>query len=227
MNGKELKGRNVYTRVALPDSLRPKKTPNKPAKKAKAKKPKASATPTATAEATTATPVAPAAESEANGSTDLPETSASAPAATEGSASKPKSKKPTKLVRKPRAKTPKVPLSEGVPSKDTIFINNLDFEVTEAALKEFYSEFEPTWVDIPKRIVASNIYRTLKRLNVPIRGRGIGFVRFASEEQQKSALEKTNGKEINGRPITVSIAIDSNIRKSEEPVEEPKEESKE
>lgn len=40
------------------------------------------------------------------------------------------------------------------------------------------------------------------------RSKGFGFVDFESEEEQKRALENVNGKEIDGREITLKIAID-------------------
>lgn len=188
LNNKEFKGRKVYTRQALPESLRPKKTTTKPSKSKKPKGKKEDAT------------------------------------LEEGSTDEVATEKP-KLRREPRTRTriAKVPLSEGIPSKDTIFINNLDFEITEDALKESFKEFDPIWVDIPKKTVSRHVYKTLKKQNVPIRGRGIGFVRFPTEEQQLAAVEKGNGKEINGRVITVSIAVDANIKPAEkEEAEEEK-----
>jgi cold-inducible RNA-binding protein len=38
------------------------------------------------------------------------------------------------------------------------------------------------------------------------RSKGFGFVTFGTEEQAKEAIEKFNGKEIEGRPLKVDMA---------------------
>lgn len=89
--------------------------------------------------------------------------------------------------------------SEGKRSANTIFVTNLDFKVNPKTLKLEFAELEPVWVHIPRS-----------------RGRskGIAFVRFKDEETQKRAVELFDKKDINGREITVDIAIDSK-KKSE------------
>jgi len=40
------------------------------------------------------------------------------------------------------------------------------------------------------------------------KGRGFGFVTFADESAQKKAVEEMNGREVEGRAISVKVAID-------------------
>lgn len=42
----------------------------------------------------------------------------------------------------------------------------------------------------------------------PRKGRGFGFVTFADESAQKKAVEEMNVREVEGRAISVKVAID-------------------
>ena len=42
----------------------------------------------------------------------------------------------------------------------------------------------------------------------PRKGRGFGFVTFSDESAQKKAVEEMNGREVEGRAISVKVAID-------------------
>lgn len=83
---------------------------------------------------------------------------------------------------------------EGKKSVNTIFVTNLDFKVNAKILKKEFAELNPVWDHVPRN-----------------RGRskGIAFVRFKDEETQKKAVEQFNKKDINGREITVDIAVDT------------------
>ncbi|ODV98303.1 hypothetical protein PACTADRAFT_78689 [Pachysolen tannophilus NRRL Y-2460] len=200
-DNKVFKDREIYTRQALPPTE----------KKPKAKKPKSKTkkAPKKDDTADNATTTSSAATTDNSASEENGEIK---PKSIKGSAKKSKPKKDKK------PKQEKVPLEEGVPSKTTVFITNLDVEVTPKELREEFQELNPQWVSIPKKTIPFHIIKKLRKEKVPIktRGRGIGFVRFGSEEDQKAAVAKMDKKEIHGKPITVAIAIDSNIPKETE-----------
>ncbi|KAI5970376.1 hypothetical protein CANMA_000539 [Candida margitis] len=83
---------------------------------------------------------------------------------------------------------------EGKKSVNTIFVTNLDFKVNAKILKKEFAELNPVWIHVPRN-----------------RGRskGIAFVRFKDEETQKKAVELFDKKDINGREVTVDIAVDT------------------
>lgn len=83
---------------------------------------------------------------------------------------------------------------EGKRSANTIFVTNLDFKVNARILKKEFAELDPVWAHVPR---------------VNGRSKGIAFVRFKDEETQKKAVEQFNKKDINGREITVDIAVDT------------------
>lgn len=51
--------------------------------------------------------------------------------------------------------------------------------------------------------------KKLQARNEPRKGRGFAFVSLGSEELQQKAIADMNGKEIDGRELTVKVAIDS------------------
>jgi cold-inducible RNA-binding protein len=75
-----------------------------------------------------------------------------------------------------------------------IFIGNLDFDLKTEDLEKMFSEFG----EIEDCIVITD-----RDTN---RSKGFGFVTFKQEEDAKKAIEKINGKEIEGRKLTVNIA---------------------
>lgn len=105
----------------------------------------------------------------------------------------------------------KVPLSEGIPSKDTVVVKNLDEETTVTELREAFADLQPEWVRILRRNLPLHIVKKLKREEIFIKHKGIAFIRFVDEPTQKKAIEMFNGKEIKGRTVQVSVAIDSKV----------------
>ncbi|GME89987.1 nucleic acid binding protein [[Candida] boidinii] len=105
-------------------------------------------------------------------------------------------------------------LEDGIPSKTNVFIGNLDSEVTSKDLRDFLADYEPQWVRVPKRDLAKHVYMKLKKSNVIIYNKGIAFVRFADEATQQKAIKELNGKEFKGKPLNVTIAVDSKIPES-------------
>ncbi len=75
-----------------------------------------------------------------------------------------------------------------------IFVGGLSYETTEETLKKTFSEAG-----------------TVESANVIIdkmsgRSKGFGFVEMSSEEEAQKAVEMFNGKEIDGRSVTVNEA---------------------
>lgn len=75
-----------------------------------------------------------------------------------------------------------------------LFIGSLAFATTDDGLKAFFEEIGE---------VTSARVITDRETN---RSRGFGFVEFADEANNQKAVDQLNGKELDGRPITVSIA---------------------
>jgi len=75
-----------------------------------------------------------------------------------------------------------------------LFVGGLSYETTEATLKETFSQagtVESAAVIIDK---------------MSGRSKGFGFVEMSSEEEAKKAIEMFNGKEIDGKNVTVNEA---------------------
>jgi len=75
-----------------------------------------------------------------------------------------------------------------------LFVGGLSYETTEATLKETFSQ---------AGTVESAIIITDKMSG---RSKGFGFVEMSSDEEAKKATETINGKEIDGRSVTVNEA---------------------
>ena len=74
-----------------------------------------------------------------------------------------------------------------------LYVGNLPFSVDEEGLKKLFSEFNPEEV-------------TLIINKFSNRSKGFGFVTIADEETAKKALSEMNGKEVEGRKLTVNEA---------------------
>ncbi len=75
-----------------------------------------------------------------------------------------------------------------------LFVGGLSYETTDATLKEVFSQagtVESAAVIIDK---------------MSGRSKGFGFVEMSTEEESQKAVEMFNGKEIDGRNITVNEA---------------------
>ena len=57
------------------------------------------------------------------------------------------------------------------------------------------------------RPVPRFIIKKLKARGQPRKSRGYGFVTLASEEMQQKAIIEMDGKEVEGRPIAVKVAV--------------------
>jgi len=94
----------------------------------------------------------------------------------------------------PRSTRP-VSDAERVPSKTTLFVANLPFSFTDEAFQQVFTDIGLK----PKSV------KVVTKPNG--RSKGFGFVEFGDEDSQKKALEKINGKEVEGRELTVRIAL--------------------
>ena len=81
-----------------------------------------------------------------------------------------------------------------------IYVSNLSFHTTDEDLKNLFGKFGA--VSSAKVIMDK----------VSGRSRGFGFVEMSSEDEGKEAMEALNNKEIEGRPINVSIAREKEER---------------
>ncbi|SGY20929.1 BQ5605_C016g08170 [Microbotryum silenes-dioicae] len=99
----------------------------------------------------------------------------------------------TRPARTPRRRGP----PEGSPSKTLLFFSNLSFSTTDESLKEALKDY-----DVVSAVV-------IKRPYGPTAGRskGFAFVDFKDEKSQQRALEEVQGRDIEGRNVSVKVAI--------------------
>ncbi len=74
-----------------------------------------------------------------------------------------------------------------------LFVGNLPWSVNDDSLKQHFADFTPS---------AANVVADRDSG----RSRGFGFVKFEDDAKAAEAIEALNGKEIDGRPITVREA---------------------
>ena len=75
-----------------------------------------------------------------------------------------------------------------------IYVGNLSRQVSDSELKDIFAEFgEVTKVNIIMDKFTGE-------------SRGFGFVEMASDEEAEKAIAELNGKDVQGRTITVSVA---------------------
>lgn len=75
-----------------------------------------------------------------------------------------------------------------------LYVGNLPWSVKDDKLKELFSSFG----DIEDAVLIKDKFSG--------RSKGFGFVTFANEEDAKKAISEMNGKEVEGRALTVSEA---------------------
>ncbi|OUT21341.1 hypothetical protein CAS74_003457 [Pichia kudriavzevii] len=101
-------------------------------------------------------------------------------------------------------------LENGVPSKTTIFVGNLERNLTVEDVGDFMKELNPINIKVPRKVLPPDVYRMLKLQGIAIQNKGIAFVRFSNEESQKRAIDMFNGKVWKGKKLNVTIAINVN-----------------
>ena len=75
-----------------------------------------------------------------------------------------------------------------------LFCGNLSFDVSNGDLEQMFAEFGT--VESAQVVTDRDSGRS----------RGFGFVEFTNDEEADAAIEALNGKEINGRALTVNVA---------------------
>ncbi len=75
-----------------------------------------------------------------------------------------------------------------------IYVGNLDYQVTDDQLKEMFAGYG----EVESARIIMDRYTD--------RSKGFGFVEMSDKEQASKAIEELNGKELNGRAITVNEA---------------------
>ena len=81
-----------------------------------------------------------------------------------------------------------------------LFVGSLSWNVTDDMLRDFFATVGT---------VTSASVVTDRETN---RSRGFGFVEMSSEDEAKAAVDQLNGKELDGRAVTVSEARERSDR---------------
>ena len=81
-----------------------------------------------------------------------------------------------------------------------LFVGSLAWATNDDSLKDFFSG------------VGTVVSATVIQDRETNRSKGFGFVEMSSDDEAKAAVEKWNGKELDGRPIVVSEARPSEER---------------
>ncbi|GAA5925823.1 RNA recognition motif domain-containing protein [Sporobolomyces koalae] len=105
---------------------------------------------------------------------------------------------PATRERKPRAPRRRGP-PEGEASKTLIFVGNLPFSVTNESLAATFEGCK----------VKTAVVVTRKFGQAAGRSKGFAFVDFETEEDQQKALTEYQGKEIEGRALSLKVAIEA------------------
>lgn len=100
-------------------------------------------------------------------------------------------------------------LANGVPSELTVFVGNLEKNVTADHLREFFKELQPQWIKVPRQSFPPQIYKMMRE-NGNIQNKGIAFVRFEDHQTQQKAISLFDGKEFRGKRLNVTVAINTN-----------------
>ena len=78
--------------------------------------------------------------------------------------------------------------------KQNLFVGSLAYATTDDTLREFFEQIG----EVERASVATD--------RETGRSRGFGFVTFADEANNQKAIDQLNGKELDGRAITVNAA---------------------
>lgn len=81
-----------------------------------------------------------------------------------------------------------------------IYVSNLSFHTSEEDLKDLFSKYG--------NVTSAKIIMD-KATN---RSRGFAFIEMPSEEEGNAALKGLNGKDVEGRPLSVSVAREKENR---------------
>ncbi|GAC94570.1 glycine-rich RNA binding protein [Pseudozyma hubeiensis SY62] len=98
--------------------------------------------------------------------------------------------------RAPRAKRQPKGKPQGEPSKTLVFVANLAFATTDDSLKAAFSDYKVKSAHVVKRRNGD-------------RSKGFGFVDFEDASEQQRAIASAQGKQIDGRDVTLQVAVQS------------------
>jgi len=75
-----------------------------------------------------------------------------------------------------------------------LFVGNLSWNVDDAMLNDFFSS------------VGTVVEAVVIKDRIKNRSKGYGFVKMSTEEEADRAVTELNAKELDGRPVNVSMA---------------------
>ncbi|KAF8268303.1 hypothetical protein EI94DRAFT_1578164 [Lactarius quietus] len=128
------------------------------------------------------------------------ETEPAAPA--EDGESKPPRKRRTYHRNRPTGEEP-----TGEPSKSVLFVANLGFNIEDDELTDMFTE-------AGINVVSARIVR--RQYGRPRKSKGYGFVDVGNEEEQQKAIAALDGKDVDGRPMAVKIAVNAHNDEAKE-----------
>lgn len=97
-------------------------------------------------------------------------------------------------TRAPRAKRQPKAKPQGEPSQTLVFVANLAFATTDDSLKAAFSDYKVKSAHVVKRRSGD-------------RSKGFGFVDFEDNAEQQRAVASAQGKQIDGREVTLQVAV--------------------
>ncbi|KAJ1018785.1 hypothetical protein NDA13_006471 [Ustilago tritici] len=114
-------------------------------------------------------------------------------------------------LRAPRAKRQPKGKPQGEPSPTLVFVANLAFSTTDDSLKAAFSEYKVKSAHVVKRRSSD-------------RSKGFGFVDFEDNAEQQRAVASAQGKQIDGREVTLQVAVrNDKSEKTEDEAAQPTE----
>jgi len=91
-------------------------------------------------------------------------------------------------------------MEEGISTKKTVFVGNLDEEVTTSDLLEAFSTFgDIIDIQLPSAATNPNLVQESKH-------RGYGFVTFSTQLDALDAIDNMDMNELHGKVIKVNLA---------------------
>ncbi len=79
-------------------------------------------------------------------------------------------------------------------AQQNLFIGNLSFDTNDDTLKAFFEQIGEV---VSARVITDRESG---------RSKGFGFVEYKNEDDNQKAVDQLNGKELDGRPVSVSLA---------------------
>lgn len=83
-------------------------------------------------------------------------------------------------------------------ASQNLFVGSLAFATTDDSLKAHFEQVGPV---VSARVIMDRDSG---------RSRGFGFVEFENDDDNQKAVDQLNGKDLDGRPINISVARPKN-----------------